>query len=121
MENAAEALKMIFSVTIFGLALTVLFRMTSLARDTADQIFDIIDPTIYQTVEETESTEISIEEIIPSLYRYVQEGYAVTIIDTERNNTIKSENIVAMFDSDIEGYVATCKWSESQHNRNFSK
>lgn len=115
MENAVEALKMIFGVIIFSFALTVLFRMTSLARDTADQIFETIDSTTYQTVQETEKTSKSIQEIIPGLYRYVQEGYAVIVIDPS-GNTINDTNIVAMFDSAIEGYVATCKWSATQYN-----
>lgn len=115
MENAVEALKMIFGVIIFSFALTVLFRMTSLARDTADQIFETIDSTTYQTVKETEKTSKSIQEIIPGLYRYVQEGYAVIVIDPS-GNTINDTNIVAMFDSAIEGYVATCKWSATQYN-----
>lgn len=119
MENAAEAFKLILGVTIFGLALTVLFRMTSLARDTADQVFETIDTTIYQVAEEPENGAnkvVSIEEIIPSLYRYVQEGYAVTIIDAQGSNVIGPDNIVAMFDSAIEGYVATCKWSANQYS-----
>lgn len=115
MENAAEAMKLILGVTIFGLALTVLFRMTSLARDTADQMFETIDSTIYEQVEQSSAQTKTIQEIIPSLYRYVQEGYAITIIDSQGNTTIGHNNIVAMFDSAIEGTIVNCQWNENQY------
>ena len=47
MEDAAEALKMFFAVFVFALALTVFFRMTTLAKDTADMVFTAIDKTTY--------------------------------------------------------------------------
>ena len=47
MENAAEALKMFFAVFVFSLALSVFFRMTSVAKDTTDKIFEAIDKTTY--------------------------------------------------------------------------
>ena len=57
MENAAEALKMFFAVFVFSLALSVFFRMTSVAKDTTDKIFEAI-------------------------YRYAKVGFGVTIIDS---------------------------------------
>lgn len=125
MESAAEALKMILGVTIFGLALTVLFRMTSLARDTADQIFSTIDTTMYQRVESDEiqnenRRNVKFEEIIPSLYRYIQEGYGVVIIEPQEKN-ISYNNIISIFDSEIEGNVSMCKWSFIEYRGTSTK
>lgn len=121
MENAAEALKMFLGVVIFGTALTVLFRMTSFARDTADQIFEAIDESIYETYS-TEGIDksnriVAFQDIVPTLYRYAQEGYAVTIIDPENSTMISSENIVARFDLDTESQISSCLWTSNRHNK----
>ncbi len=114
MENAAEALKIFLAVTVFGLALTVFFRMTSLARDTADMIFETInsktyiDYTSYDAIA-SERT-VTFEEIIPTIYRYSQAGYGVTIIDESSTNP---GNIVARFDTDTEAQVQSCYWEYS--------
>lgn len=116
MENVAEALKIGFGVIIFATALTVLFHMSSLLRNTADEMFMAIDPTtsieylanVDETVDSTDGKRIvKFNNIIPTIYRYAQEGYGVTIID--------ENNIVARFDLDTESQVASCMWTQSEY------
>lgn len=113
MENVADVLKMFFAVTVFAIALTVLFRMTAFAKDTADAVFTAIDKTTYMDYNSYEvdgaNRKLAFQEIIPTIYRYAEEGYGVTIID---NN-----NIVARFDLDTESQVASCLWSDERYAR----
>lgn len=116
MENAAEALKIGFGVLVFAIALTVLFHMTSLIRSTSEEIFFSIDDTTYtdysvntdgkiSTNNDTYGKRIvSITDIIPTIYRYTQEGYGVTIID--------GDEIIARFDLSTEAQVASCIWKK---------
>ena len=79
MENAAEALKIGIGVLIFGMALTVLFHMSSIIRTTSDEIFMAIDETtLYDyTVDTTDISDgrriVTFSQIIPTIYRYAQE------------------------------------------------
>ncbi len=113
MEDAAEALKMFFAVFVFALALTVFFRMTTLAKDTADMVFTAIDKTTYinynADTNEGANRKVKFQDIIPTIYRYAEEGYGVTIID--------DENIVARFDLDTESQVSSCLWDEYREIR----
>ena len=113
MEDAAEALKMFFAVFVFALALTVFFRMTTLAKDTADMVFTAIDKTTYinynADTNEGANRKVKFQDIIPTIYRYAEEGYGVTIID--------GENIVARFDLDTESQVSSCLWDEYREIR----
>ncbi len=110
MENVADVLKMFFAVTVFAIALTVLFRMTALAKDTADAVFTAIDKNTYMDYNSYEidgaNRKVTFQEIIPTIYRYAQEGYGVTIID--------NGEIVARFDLDTESQVSSCLWSETR-------
>lgn len=108
MENAAEALKMFFAVFVFSLALSVFFRMTSIAKDTTDKIFESIDKTTYinynADISDGANRKVSFQDMIPTIYRYAQEGYGVTIIDPDEGG------IVARFDLDTESQVSSCLW-----------
>lgn len=112
MENAAEALKIFFATTIFAIALAVFFRMTSLAKDTADIVFAAIDETTLinytADISDGENRIVNFQEIIPTIYRYAQEGYGVTIIDRGE--------IVARFDLDTESQVSSCFWTTERYN-----
>lgn len=111
MENVADVLKMFFAVTVFAIALTVLFRMTAFAKDTADVVFTAIDKTTYIDYNSYEADganrKVKFQEIIPTIYRYAQEGYGVTIIDNNK--------IVARFDLDTESQVASCFWTQERY------
>lgn len=117
MENVADVLKMFFAVTVFAIALTLLFRMTALAKDTADAVFSVIDRTTYMDYNSYQidgaNRKVKFQEIIPTIYRYAQEGYGVTIID---NNTI-----VARFDLETESQVASCFWTDERYARASKK
>lgn len=99
MENAAEALKMAFAVLVFVIALSLGFMMISQARATADVVYEARDKQDYVdgVTATTVSTDddgnkieyriVGLDTVIPTIYRYAQESYAVTIID---GNTIKA-------------------------------
>ncbi len=112
MEDVAEVLKMFFAVFVFSLALTVFFRMTSLAKDTTDMIFSAIDKTTYTNynadVSEGANRKVKFQDMIPTIYRYAEEGYGVTIID--------SGKMVARFDLDTESQVSSCFWNDRYYN-----
>ena len=116
MENAAEALKIGFGVIVFATALAVLFRMSSIIRSTSDEVFVSIDKTTYidysvdtSSISNDGKRIVSFSDIIPTIYRYSQEGYGVTIID--------NDEIVARFDLDTEYQVQSCRWKINEHNK----
>lgn len=113
MENVADVLKMFFAVTVFAIAITVFFRMTALAKDTADAIFTAIDKTTYMDYNSYDidgaNRKVKFQEIIPTIYRYAQEAYGVTIID--------GGQIIARFDLDTESQVSSCIWSDERNAR----
>lgn len=113
MENAVDALKLAFGIFVFLLGLAILFSMTSLAKETARILISETDKTTYYeykdlenliTVDGTKVVDnnghriVGINELIPVIYRYSQENYGVTIIDTINNK----KEIVARFDLDTE-------------------
>lgn len=116
MENAAEALKIGFGVLVFAMALTVLFNMSSLLKSTSDDIFKSIDETnLYDYTVNPDNIEngkrkVIFNDIIPTIYRYAQEGYGVTIMDN-------SGNIVARFDLDTEINLSDCFWDYNSSSR----
>ena len=121
MENAVEAFKIFLGTTIFAIALAVFFRMTSLAKDTADIVFTAVDKTslINYDVDLLDSVDqgnriVTFQEIIPTIYRYAQEGYGVTIM----NNRYQ---IIGRFDLDTESQVASCFWDETVSDGNYAK
>lgn len=110
MENVSDALKLGFAIVVFAIAVTVLFNIVGLAKNTADIMIAEADSTTYYTYipepgEETISRDpnnsnvatriVTMQDIIPTLYRYSIESYGVTIIDTQGN-------IVTRFDTDTE-------------------
>lgn len=108
MENVSEALKLVLGIVVFVIAFTVLFQTAALARYTSEVLITERDDTTYYTyyksddwsVSENENIRgmvnriVTLEEIIPTIYRYSTESYGVTIID---NN-----EIVARFDLQTE-------------------
>lgn len=113
MENLADVLKIFFAVTVFTMALTVLFQMTALTKNTADAVFTAIDKNTYMDYNSYEANGpnriVTFQEIIPTIYRYAQEGYGVTIID--------DGEIIARFDLDTESQVASCLWTQEREIR----
>lgn len=102
MENIADALKIIFAVMVFAIACSLLFQTASLARRTSEVLISEEDRTNYYTYMPEDVTSlddegnriVTLEDIIPTLYRYSIESYGVTIID--------GGEIVARFDKETE-------------------
>lgn len=103
MENATDALQLGFAIFIFMLACVVLFNTVSLAMEVTSNIILRGDKSEYytyvdasqQNIDANGNKIVTLEDIVPALYRYSIESYAVTIID---NN-----EIVARFDTTTEG------------------
>lgn len=87
MENAVEALKMAGFMLIFIMGLSVAIVMLSRATSTADSIIQNEDrQASYQYIEVENpalglSRTVTLADIIPTLYRYHTERYAVQFYD----------------------------------------
>lgn len=93
MENAADALKMAFAIIVFAVAVTVLFYTASLTRSVSESVLLDSDKTTYYTYYEDDTNTIdgngnrivTLEDMIPTMYRYHTESAAVTLIDEDGN------------------------------------
>lgn len=79
MENAADALKIAFAVFVFVIAITLLFLLTSQAKETADYVLYYNDETNFHIPFDGGEREVSVSEIISTLYRYYKESISITI------------------------------------------
>ena len=81
MENAADALKIAFAVFIFVIAITLTFSLVSQAKSTADVVLYYTDETnFYEYADSSEfNREVSVAEIIPTLYKVYSESVGVEI------------------------------------------
>lgn len=117
MENAVSALKIAFAIFIFILGLTMLFGLASQAKETARVLITEADKTTYyeyydgdnDTIDGNGNRIVEFDDVIPALYRYSEENYAVTIID-------KNGNIIARFDLDTEAICNNWK-NTSRYNK----
>lgn len=106
MENAIDALKMVFAILILILALTLTISLVSQIKTTADAVFYARDKTNYFDYQQEGERTVGIETILPTVYRYSKENYGVTIID----NGV----IVARFDVDTEAFLNNYVNSENE-------
>ena len=90
MENAAEALKMAGFMLLFILALSITMITLTQAKTTADSLVKQQDrQESYQYIELTDgetrslSRTVSLADIIPTLYRYASEDYAVQFYNSD--------------------------------------
>ena len=95
MDNAVDALKIAFAVLVFVMAITVSITAFDQAKATSDEVFYMADKTnFYEYPSEEEQKQnqklkleegriVSIETIIPTLYRYYKENFNVTINNVE--------------------------------------
>lgn len=104
MENAVDALKIAFAMLVFALALTLLFSVVGQVKATSDIVFQLNDKTrsyAYNTATDYNTNEdriVGFETILPTIYRYEKEQYAVTIIDSEGKPIVR-------FDLYTEGFM----------------
>lgn len=113
MENAVDALKLAFAVLVFVIALTLTFSIVGQARATSDIILALNDKTnYYEYVEENEVNAknkgkdriVGFDTILPTIYRYAKEQYAVTILDTDGTPIVR-------YDLYTEGFMSG--WDET--------
>ncbi len=95
MDNAVDALKIAFAVLVFVMAITVSITAFDQAKATSDEVFYMADKTNFyeypskdeqkqnQKLKLEEGRIVSIETIIPTLYRYYKENFNVIILDKE--------------------------------------
>lgn len=90
MENAVEALKMAGFMLLFIIALSITMVTLTQAKTTADSLVKNQDrQESYQYVELAEgetkafSRTVTLSDIIPTLYRYAQENYAVQFYNSD--------------------------------------
>jgi hypothetical protein len=102
MENAVEAMKMGFAMIVFVIALTASMYLLNTASTTSKILLYYADETNYLDNIEVNSDvtkrTVNVETIIPTLYRYYKENFAVQIYN-------KDGKLVQMFDVNIEGKV----------------
>lgn len=82
MENAVEALKMVFAVAVFVMALSVSMISFNKVKATSDLVLYTQDETNYYdyqgaTGRAAENRIVGLETIIPTLYKYYKENYTV--------------------------------------------
>lgn len=97
MDNAVDALKMAFAMLVFVIAISLSIRVFGQAKTTSDEVFYMADKTnFYEYTSENEKISegriVSIETIIPTLYRYYKENFDV-IIKNKKGETICEFNL----------------------------
>jgi hypothetical protein len=90
MDNAVDALHIAFVAMVLVIALSVAIYMITLARQTSEIVFKTTDDAAYLTYEVAEKTNkgianqnriVGFETIIPTLFKYNLERYAVVFLD----------------------------------------
>lgn len=108
MENAADALKIAFAIFVFVIAIAVTFSIISQAKSTADTVLYHSDETnFYKHVASGEGNrEVSVKEVISTLYRYYKESVSVTINIGNESRTFDLANSSSNINT-IENELAT--------------
>ena len=103
MENAIDAIKMAFGMIVFVIAMSATMYLFNSASATSKVLLYAADKTnYYDNIEVADENitnrVVNVETIIPTLYRYFKENFAVQIYD-------KSGKLTQIFDVNIEGKV----------------
>ncbi len=109
MENLTHALYMAFAMIVFVVAFSVALYLVSQVNSTAKTIVYNLDTSYYDSFElrdvigedneeKNRSRIVGVDTIIPTLYRYYKESFAVKILDVDGS-------LLQMFDTTIEGDV----------------
>lgn len=104
MENSTRALLMAFSMMMFVIGFTFSMFMITKLLTTSSVLLNSVETTnYYDNIEvgstDTTTREVGIETIVPVLYRYYKENYAVRIVD-------ENEKLIQLFDTSIETQIA---------------
>lgn len=125
MENAVDAIKMAFGMMVFVIAMTASMYLFTTVSSTSQVLLYAADKTnYYDNVEigkdasgnyiDVTSREVNVETIIPTLYRYFKENFAVQIYD-------RNGNLTQIFDVNIEGKVRRAAGTNSGARTNEQK
>ena len=103
MDNAVDAIKMAFGMLVFVIAMTATIYLFNSATATTKVLLYAADKTNYYDNIEIKNENITnrnvnIETIVPTLYRYYKENFAVQIYKNDGT-------LVQIFDLNIEGKV----------------
>lgn len=119
MENAIDALKLAFAVFVFAIALTLTFSVVGQARVTADIVLSLNDKTNYYDYVEQDANNakgedriVDFETILPTIYRYAKEQYAVTILDEDGTPIVRYDLYTENF---MNGWDETLKRQQKAH------
>ena len=104
MENITKALMLAFSMLIFVIGFSYAMYLINGLTSTSSVLLETITTTNYYdnievTSENVSSREVGVETIVPVLYRYYKENYAVKIED-------ENGNLIQVFDTNIESKIA---------------
>lgn len=110
MENAVDALKIAFAMFVFVIAIALTFSIVGQAKATSDAILSMNDKTsLYEYVDSSDKNAsnkdriVEFETILPTIYRYAKEQYAVTILDSDGTPIVR-------YDLYTEGFMQ--RWDE---------
>lgn len=116
MENAVDALKIAFAIFIFVIAIALSFSIVGQVRATSEVILALNDKANsydYVANEDNNANNkeriVSFETILPTIYRYAKEQYAVTIIN-------KDGTPIVRYDLYTEGFMND--WNTTLKNMN---
>lgn len=110
MENAADALKIAFAIFVFVIAIAVTFSIISQAKSTADTVLYHSDETnFYEHVASgVGNREVSVKEVISTLYRYYKESVSVTINIGNKSRTFdlaNSSSNINTIENELASYI----------------
>lgn len=110
MENAADALKIAFAIFVFVIAIAVTFSIISQAKSTADTVLYHSDETnFYEHVASgVGNREVSVKEVISTLYRYYKESISVTINIGNESHTFdlaNSSSNINTIENELASYI----------------
>ena len=122
MDNAIDAIKMAFGMIVFVIAMSASMYLFNLVSSTSQILLYAADETnYYQNIEidyaagaDITRRTVNVETIIPTLYRYYKENFAVQIY----NNAGK---LVQIFDVNIEGKVRKAASTIPSHRTSEQK
>ena len=116
MENVTRALIMVFGMLIFVISFSFSMYLINNFTTTANTLLDTVATTNYYDNIEVESDVdtriVNVDTIVPTLYRYYKEQYAVQILDN-------SGKVIQLFDLDMEGKIASAAASTATEGSNY--
>lgn len=121
MDNAVEAMKMAFAMIVFIIALSATMYLLNTAASTSQLLLYYTDESNYLDnidivgdVSDIRKRKVNVESIIPTLYRYYKENFAVQIYNL-------SGEMVQIFDVNIEGKLRRAAGTTLAHRTEEQK